>query len=87
MSTRPTLMWEAAAAPGRSQELLEWMRDVALPETAAYADARLFLSHDDRVVVIATSLDGFVPRLRSVPADLIRRPPHQWRFDEVDVAG
>jgi len=75
-------MWEAAAAPGRVDDLVAWVREEALPELGS-ADARLFRSSDDRVVVIA-SVDGAErPRIAADPADLVRRPPHQWRFDEL----
>ncbi|WIB76971.1 hypothetical protein DEJ28_15135 [Curtobacterium sp. MCPF17_002] len=79
---RPTLMWEAAASPSQGDDLVAWVREVALPELGS-ADARLFRSNDDRVVVIA-SVDGpDRPRIAADPGDLVRRPPHQWWFDEV----
>lgn len=70
-----TLMWEVRAADGRLEELL------ALVSARADPSARIFSSAgaDPRVVVIDPSERG-VP---DVPADLMARPPHQWRFDEV----
>ena len=79
---RPTLMWEAAAAPERLDDLVAWVRAVALPELGS-DDARLFRSNDDRVVVIASVAGDDRPRIAADPGDLVRRPPHQWRFDEI----
>ena len=78
----PTLMWEAAPYPGKAQQLLTWVREVALAELGD-ADTRLFRSHDDRVVIIATSRNATPPRVTSQPNELVRRPPHQWLFEEV----
>jgi hypothetical protein len=78
----PTLMWEAAAAPGRLDELVGWIRQVALPALGS-TDARLFRSDDDRVVVIASVPGNMHPRIGVDPGDLVRRAPHQWSFSEI----
>jgi hypothetical protein len=70
-----TLMWEVRAADGRLDEL------VAYADRNAAPDALLFRAGgpDPRVVVIDPSGRG----LPDVPADLIARPPHAWRFEQV----
>lgn len=82
---RATLMWEAAAHPGRGPELVDWARAAVREELDAEvaASARIFTSSDDRVVIIATSPEGSAPRLHADPGELVRRPPHQWPFVEV----
>ena len=68
-----TLMWEAKAADGRTDELLAW----ALGHAAA--DAEIYRSADGRVVVI----DRTDTELPDPPAELVARPPHAWRFTRV----
>ena len=77
-----TLMWEAAAAPGRLAELLVWVDDVAAPAVLALPgclDVSSYHAGDDRAVIIAVFRDG-APRIDDPPQDLLRRPVHQWRF-------
>jgi hypothetical protein len=70
-----TLMWEVRGADGRMDDLVAYV--------SAHADpsARVFRSRgaDPRVVVIDPTDLG----LPDVPAELVARPPHVWRFDEV----
>jgi hypothetical protein len=70
------LMWEVRAAPGREDELLRHVLDAVAPE------AQVFRSADPppRVVVLDPTGRG-VP---GVPADLVARPPHEWRFQSVE---
>jgi hypothetical protein len=66
-------MWEAKAAPGRADDLLE--------RVLAHADpaADVYRSADGRVVVIDPTGRG----LPELPAELMARPPHGWRFEHV----
>jgi hypothetical protein len=68
-------MWEARAADGRLDELVAYV--------SAHADpaAEIFRSDvaEPRVVVIDPTERG----LSDVPAELVARPPHEWRFDAV----
>ena len=68
-----TVMWEVRAADGRADDLLTWVR------AHAPSDAALYRSADDRLVVIDETDAG----LPEVPADLVARPPHAWRFTPV----
>jgi hypothetical protein len=72
-----TVMWEAKAAPGRIGELLAHALE------HADAQAQLYRSADDRVVVIDPTGVG-VP---DVAPDLLARPPHAWRFERVPREG
>ncbi len=67
-------MWEAKAAPGRLDDLLVHVNGAADPA------ARIYRSADDRVVVIDPAGRG----VADVPGELVARPPHVWRFDEVE---
>jgi hypothetical protein len=73
-----TLMWEVRAAPGRLEELVAYV--------SAHADpgAQVFRSDGDdpRVVVIDPTGRG----LPDVPAELVVRAPHEWRFEPVPRA-
>jgi hypothetical protein len=66
-------MWEAKAATGRTDELVAWALEHAVPAAAVYR------STDGRVVVIDASATG----LPDVPAELVTRPPHVWPFVQV----
>lgn len=70
----PTLMWEARAAHGCLEDLIEFAR------SHAAASAQIYRGADDRVVVIDPSGRG----LPEAPAHLLARPAHQWRFEPVD---
>ncbi|HEX4015372.1 MAG TPA: hypothetical protein VHX15_01425 [Frankiaceae bacterium] len=64
------LMWEAKAAAGQTDALVEWLLD------QAPAGAQVYRS-SDRVVLIAE-----LPAvLDEPPAALVTRPPHSWEFD------
>ena len=67
------LMWEAKAAPGRTDELVAHALATADPGAAVYRSA------DDRVVVIDVTGRG----LPEPPAELLSRPPHAWAFERV----
>lgn len=68
-----TVMWEAKAASGRADELLA--------HVLAHADpaADVYRSSDGRVVVIDPTGRGPT----DVPAELMARPAHSWRFEHV----
>jgi hypothetical protein len=66
-------MWEAKAAPGREDELLDFA------QRHAPADADIYRSGDARVVVIDRTGVG----LPEAPADLLARPVHLWSFEPV----
>jgi hypothetical protein len=68
-----TLMWEAKAADGRTDDLVAWALGHAEPS------ADLYRSADGRVVVIDPSGLG----LPDAPAQLLARPPHVWSFEPV----
>jgi hypothetical protein len=70
-----TLMWEVRAADGRLAELVAHVRRHADPGAQVYRSA----DGEPRVVVIDPSGRG-VP---DVPAELVARPPHEWRFEPV----
>jgi hypothetical protein len=71
-----TLMWEVRAADGRLAELLAYVDAHADPA------AQVFRSDgtDPRVVVIDPTGRG----LPEVPAELIARAPHAWKFTQVE---
>jgi hypothetical protein len=66
-------MWEAVAVEGAVDALVEFV--------CAHADSRaqVFRSRDGRVVVIDPT--GHGPG--DVPAGLLARPAHSWRFEPV----
>ena len=65
-------MWEARAADGETDALLEWLVGQA-PE-----GAQIYRS-TDRVVLIAEA-----PLVLADPPEaLVARPPHSWEFDRV----
>jgi hypothetical protein len=66
-------MWEAVAAPGRFPDLLDWVLRHASAEAAVYR------SPDDRVVVIdPTGADPGDPG-----SQMVARSPHAWDFEPV----
>jgi hypothetical protein len=65
-------MWEAKAAPGQTDALLEWLL-ARSPE-----GAQVYRS-SDRVVLIAEAPAS----LDEPPAALVARPPHSWAFDRL----
>ncbi len=66
-------MWEARAASGRADELLDFVLE------RAAAGAAVYRSEDDRVVVIDDA-GGGPP---DPPPDLLARSAHRWRFTRV----
>lgn len=81
-----TVMWEVKAEPDTVDRLLDWVRQVAVPETArhpSWVDAEVYRSPDHRIVVIA-HFNGTTHELPNPPDDLVARPPHAWNFTRVD---
>lgn len=68
-----TLMWEARANEGSVDQLVAYVTAHADPSADVYR------SSDARVVVIDPTGRG----VRDVPAELMARPAHQWRFERV----
>ncbi len=68
-------MWEARAAEGRFDELLDHVRACAAPEAQIYRGA----DGPPRVVVIDPSGTG----IAGVPPELLARAAHQWAFERV----
>jgi hypothetical protein len=81
-----TLMWEAAAADGAGEPLLNWARQQPLegePQRVEY-----LVAPGDRVLVISwweAPYDAKLPELPDPPAELVRRGVHRWRFVSVSV--
>lgn len=83
--TTVALMWEAKAAEGRGADLLAWARARAL--SPAPVRRETYAAPGDRVLVITwwqASYDAHLPELPPPPPDLIARPPHRWRFEQVE---
>lgn len=85
-----TLMWEARAAAGRGNELLEWARSQVLAREPVRRE--LLRAPQDRVLVVtwwetAEGLAAELPELPEPAADLITRPVHRWRFESVETTG
>ncbi len=70
-----TLMWEARAADGRIDDLVEHLRAHTDPDAQIYRSVGL----DERVVVIDSAGRG----IADVPSGLLARAPHTWSFTEV----
>jgi hypothetical protein len=68
-----TVMWEAKAADGRTEDLVAWV----LANAESRAD--VYRSADGRVVVIDAAGRG----LPDAPVELVARPPHVWSFERV----
>jgi hypothetical protein len=86
------LMWEARAAAGRGNELLEWARSQVLAREPLRRE--VLRAPQDRVLVITwwetAAAEGTAAELPELPepaADLITRPVHRWRFESVEVDG
>ncbi|GAA3857286.1 hypothetical protein [Streptomyces sedi] len=77
------LMWEAKAAPGRGEALLEWARARALDPAPERRET--FTAPRDRVLVITWWPENVAepPELPDPPEELRARPPHRWRFTPV----
>ncbi|MCC0096482.1 hypothetical protein [Streptomyces flavotricini] len=84
------LMWEARAAAGRGNELLEWARAQVLEREPVRRE--LLRAQQDRVLVVtwweaAEGVAAQLPELPEPAADLITRPVHRWRFESVETSG
>ncbi|GGZ52890.1 hypothetical protein AB0P12_19560 [Streptomyces subrutilus] len=84
------LMWEARAADGRGNELLEWARAQVLAREPVRRE--VFRAPQDRVLVITwwEAPEGVAADLPEIPepaADLITRAVHRWRFESAGVDG
>ncbi|MFI6145370.1 hypothetical protein [Streptomyces sp. NPDC051109] len=84
------LMWEARAAAGRGNELLEWARSQVLERDPVRRE--LLRAPQDRVLVVtwweaAEGVAAELPELPEPAADLITRPVHRWRFESVESSG
>ncbi|MFE5538277.1 hypothetical protein [Streptomyces sp. NPDC056492] len=84
------LMWEARAAAGRGNELLEWARSQVLEREPVRRE--LLRAPQDRVLVVtwweaAEGVSAQLPELPEPAADLITRPVHRWRFESVETSG
>ncbi|MEU9035957.1 hypothetical protein AB0D45_13815 [Streptomyces sp. NPDC048352] len=84
------LMWEARAADGRGNELLEWARAQVLAREPARRE--VLRAPHDRVLVITwwdapEGLAAELPELPEPAADLITRAVHRWRFESVEATG
>ncbi|MFG2618417.1 hypothetical protein ACGFXC_12405 [Streptomyces sp. NPDC048507] len=84
------LMWEARAADGRGNELLEWARGQVLAREPVRRE--VFRAPQDRVLVITwweapEGVRAELPELPEPAADLITRAVHRWRFASVEVTG
>lgn len=78
------LMWEAKATEGLGPELVAWSRG----QTLAPAPIRreTYAAPGDRVLVITwwnAAYDADLPELPAPPDDLLARPVHRWRFEQV----
>ncbi|MFD7081432.1 hypothetical protein ACFYXV_04670 [Streptomyces sp. NPDC002181] len=84
------LMWEARAAAGRGNELLEWARSQVLEREPVRRE--LLRAPQERVLVVtwweaAEGVSAQLPELPEPAADLITRPVHRWRFESVETSG
>ncbi|WP_225836027.1 hypothetical protein [Streptomyces sp. NK08204] len=76
------LMWEARAAAGRGEELLDWVRCQSL--AAQPLRRETFRAPQDRVLVITwwdAPYDADLPELPEPSAELVTRQVHRWRFE------
>ncbi|MFB7052941.1 hypothetical protein ACFC1D_28995 [Streptomyces vinaceus] len=84
------LMWEARAAAGRGNELLEWARSQVLEREPVRRE--LMRAPQERVLVVtwweaAEGVAAQLPELPEPAPDLITRPVHRWRFESVETSG
>ncbi|MFJ3907162.1 hypothetical protein EDE04_2815 [Streptomyces sp. 2132.2] len=84
------LMWEARAAAGRGNELLEWARSQVLEREPVRRE--LLRAPQERVLVVtwweaAEGVAAELPELPEPAPDLITRPVHRWRFESVETSG
>jgi hypothetical protein len=78
-------MWEARAVAGRGEELLAWAGEQEL--TPAPLRRETFRAPQDRVLVItwwdAPYDASGLPELPEPGGELVTRPVHRWRFEQV----
>ena len=78
------LMWEAKAESGRGEDLLTWVRGEVLAPAPMRREC--YTAPDERVLVVTwwhAEYDANVPELPDPPAELVARPVHRWRFEQV----
>ncbi len=94
-----SLMWEARAAEGRGDALLDWVLGTGLPAltdaAAGLERAEVFSAAEDRVLVVTwwscapeaveDPEQRVLPELADPPGELLRRPVHRWRFHRVET--
>ncbi|WP_167157617.1 hypothetical protein [Streptomyces sp. MBT27] len=81
------LMWEARAAEGRGDELLDWVR--GHPVAGSPLRREILRAPGDRVLVITwwdASYDAELPELPDPDGELVARPVHRWRFESLGAA-
>lgn len=78
------LMWEAKAAPDRGPELLSWARERVLEPAPQRRE--VFSAPGGRTLVITwwdAPYDAELPELPEPAPEMIARPVHRWRFEQV----
>ncbi|PKT73051.1 hypothetical protein CW362_11090 [Streptomyces populi] len=79
------LMWEARAVAGRGEDLLAWVRGQKVPGEPVRQE--VLRAPQDRVLVITwwdAEYHAELPELPDPDGDLVSRPVHRWRFEQVD---
>jgi hypothetical protein len=79
------VMWEARAAAGRGEDLLAWVREQKVPGEPVRQE--VLRAPQDRVLVITwwdAEYHAELPELPDPDGDLVARPVHRWRFEQVD---
>ena len=79
------LMWEARAVTGRGEDLLAWVREQKVPGEPVRQE--VLRAPQDRVLVITwwdAEYHAELPELPDPDGDLVARPVHRWRFEQVD---
>jgi hypothetical protein len=84
MTNPDTLMWEVRAAPGRREELVNWVEDIVMPEILALPPgpltADVYTGEDHVVLIVRCTVQ---PTLPAPPPELIARSPEQWPFRRI----
>jgi hypothetical protein len=79
------LMWEARAVAGRGEELLAWAGEQELAPAPLRRET--FRAPQDRVLVITWWDAPYdapgLPELPEPGGELVTRPVHRWRFEQV----
>jgi len=79
------LMWEARAVTGRGEDLLAWVREQKVSGEPVRQE--VLRAPQDRVLVITwwdAEYHAELPELPDPDGDLVARPVHRWRFEQVD---